>query len=743
MRRPRNTVRTTGVALAAVTSTFLAAVLAGSGGASASPTDSGGAATQHEQPGYVRPEAPAAAPGDRLLVKKGSVAVDTNLTVATDASSDSLTFDATGSRDAAGGRSADLQAAAKPTPPPSVPARKVTLRALVVALDDADYGLPTWTRTLDNVGAQYDVVRTKSDTLTAADLVQPDGTGRYNAILLTDAMQAYTSDGSFVSGLSNEEWNLLWAYERDYDVRQATLYASYGAWPEDYCLRAGSEGTVGDTPLPASLTPRGAAVFDYLNSSATVPIVQSYVYQDTLESGCDAEPVLTAGDRVLGVRTVSTDGRQRLALTFTSNQNLLQANLLVFGLFRWASRGLYLGEQRHFLNVDVDDWFNSTDERLPDGTINSDPGYRMTAHDAYNTSLLQKGLRSTYPLASAFKLNLAYNAGDADQRTNATCYPDGGVAQLTATSRCLRNEFSWINHTFTHPKMNFTDYATSYSEIKQNLDVAKKSLGLTVPPEVLKTGEYSGLGVYNPDETNDIDPPTDYGLGASNPNLLAAAKKLGVKYLHGNMSFKSHQPACFNCGVVHPMETSLMIVPDWPTNIAYFSTTPEQETSFYNSFYGPGGKFAYWPRDLTYDEIIDYETGLALQQLATGSVYSHTMHIGNLRDYGGGRNLVFDWLDVLVAKYSSYYSVPLRTPSWSNLASYVADRNRHFEGLGAGVTGVYDPAANTITLLSPQATKVTVSGAAGSGSSSYGSDISTPITLAANRAVSVTARRLP
>ena len=57
--------------------------------------------------------------------------------------------------------------------------------------------------------------------------------------------------------------------------------------------------------------------------------------------------MLTAGTDVLGVKATSADGRERLALNFTSNQYLMQAHLLAYGLFRWASRGLFLGEQRH------------------------------------------------------------------------------------------------------------------------------------------------------------------------------------------------------------------------------------------------------------------------------------------------------------------------------------------------------------------------------------------------------------
>jgi hypothetical protein len=611
---------------------------------------------------------------------------------------------------------------------------KVALRALVVAVDSADFGLPTWRTTLDRVGAAYDVLLSRTAPLTAASLVRPDGVGRYDAILLTNASLLYADNGGYVSAFDGTEWNTLWAYERDYGVRQAVLYGSNGTFPEDYCLTGTGEGGVGSTILNTSLTAAGAQVFDYLKASAAIPIQQSYVYRNAVTAGCAATPVLTAGNDVLGVLSTSTDGRERLELTFTNNQYLLQSDLLVYGLFRWASRGLFLGEQRHYLNIYVDDWFNTADERFPDGTINTDPGWSMSAHDAYNAYLTQLAIRRQYPLANTLKLGVAYNGGDADLNAPRQCSPNGTVDQLTATTRCLATQFTWINHTLSHPKMNFTDYATSYSEITDNLAVALR-LGLRVDRTVLKTPEYSGLGTYNPDQTNDIDPPTDFGLMASNPELLRAARDAGVKYLHGNMSFPSQVPSCFDCGTVHPMEPSLMIVPDWPTNIAYFSTTPDEETSFYNFYYGPGGKFPYWPTNLTYQQLMSADTDIALGHMSSGSIYTHTFHIANLRDYGGGNTLLGDWLRSLLGKYGSYYSVPVLNPGWPKLAQYAAARNGHFAELSAGVDAVYDKAANTVTVSSPAAGTVTVSGATTAGSTAYGTDVSASLTLAAGTPV--------
>jgi hypothetical protein len=620
---------------------------------------------------------------------------------------------------------------------------KTGLRALVLAVDEADYGLPTWKQTLDNVGAVYDVVLTKDTALTIDTLVRADGAGRYNAVLLTSNSLLYpdpAAPNNYISGLSADEWNLLWAYERDYTVRQAVLYSSYGTWPENYCLLPSSEGGVGDTPLNAQLTSAGAVPFRYLTSGAQIPIVQSYVYRTRLASGCTASAMLTAGADVLGVMSTSTDGRQRLALTFTSNQYLLQSQLLPYGLFRWASRGLFLGEMRHSLNADVDDWFNTSDLWI-NGQVSTTTFYDMTGHDANNAWVQENALRSRYPLASAFVMNMAYNAEGANLAAGSNCSPNGGINTLTATSKCLRNRFKWVNHTYSHLKLNFTDYTTSYNDINQNIQAAA-TLGLPNAAGVLKTGEYSGLGVYHPDPNNDIDPPTDYGILASNQAMLDAAAALGISYLHGNMSFASHRPSCFNCALVHPMKTSLLVVPDWPTNIAYFSNTPESETSFYNYFYGPNGRFPYWPTDRTYAQVIAAESDIGLQHVASGSIYSHTFHIPNLDDYSAGKTLLSDWADAVMAKYSTYFSVPLLSQGWPGIATYTANRNAHFAARSS-VDAVYDSATNRVTVLSPVTGKAQITGARTSGFTNYGDESSAVVSFTANQAVLFTPVRLP
>jgi hypothetical protein len=615
----------------------------------------------------------------------------------------------------------------------------VGLRVLVLAVDKDDLGLATWKSQLDQIGIPYDTFLARSDTLTDDVLVKNDGTGRYEAILLTTNALLYQNDtGPAVSALDATEWNTLWRYERTYQVRQVVLYGSFGTYPEDYCLREVGEDKVGTTAQPALLTKAGATFFDYLNPAAQIPIVATYVYRTSIAAECAATPLLTFGGDVVGVTTTSADGRERAALTFSSQSSLAQTALLGYGLLRWATHGVFLGEQRHWFNVDVDDWYNSGDEMSTAGVLMND-GYRNSGTDVANLVDSQQALGKQYPLTAGFKLNLAANTADADLGASKACLQwYGSTDALTSYTYCYRDQLRFLNHTYNHTELNDTDYATTYYEIATNLTVANQ-LGVTVPSTILKTPAYSGLGAYNPDSDDEIEPPTDFGLEASNPALLQAATQLGVKYLHGNMSIPSQRPACFNCGIAHPLAPNLTIVPDWPTSLWYFSTTPDEETYFYNAYYGPGGRHPYWPQDETYQQILDHESDTVLRHLMSGSAYSHTLHIGNARQYATGRSLAFDWINQVAAKYSALYSVPLRNPQWTDLAQYATDRTSHFAALDAGVTAVWDRTAKTVTVVSPKAGRIFLTGVKATTTEKYGTDTIATVAVGANAAASVSA----
>src|SRR5918993_2246258 len=126
-------------------------------------------------PPVAPPDATVPAPLPRL---SGSVALDTDVRVRPDPRG-RLSSEASASTAATG---------------------SVGLRALVLAVDSDDFGVATWQSTLDRVGAAYDVLHTRTTALTSETLVRPDGSGRYNAILLTNSMLVYLdSSGNLVS----------------------------------------------------------------------------------------------------------------------------------------------------------------------------------------------------------------------------------------------------------------------------------------------------------------------------------------------------------------------------------------------------------------------------------------------------------------------------------------------------------------------------------------------------------------
>jgi len=675
----------------------------------------------------------------------------------------------------------------------ALPANRVALRILVIGPTPEDPGLQAWKALLDQLGANYEVLLAATQDLTQSRL-EDGNVGRFQAILLASNNLAYeASPGVFVSAFSPEEWSRLWDYQRRYAVRSVSLYTFPGpgtpnprfADPEDYCIRsvrpAGSEGvstdpTTGNVPyIPgappanppvlASLTPEGRGLFNYLNPNATIPIRYAFTYPARLATvqespGCMVQPLLVdSSQNVLGVLSRSYDGRERIALTFAHNSFLLHTQLLGYGLIRWASRGLFIGERRHILAIDVDDWGLASewwDEALQPGEpLRYRPQtFRISAQDAWSLYQQQRQLNATYPLSNGFMLNLAFNGRGVNTGAAASCNP--GVSSsdpLSSLTKCLASRMRWVNHTRDHPSMdNITDPAALRFQIAENTRLAGQ-MGLWYGSKTLKTGELSGLGWYRSPAPAPLVPPAlpsecpaisgstgpgsdeprkDFGLICANNALLDRAVELGVRYIHGNFSVASHRPPCSICGIA--LRENLLMIPVWPTNIAYTVTTPAEATSFYNYIYAPGGQNPFWPRALTYQEILEQETDLALYHLQT-SASSHYFHQANLREYAPGHSLVFDYLNRLMHKYSSYYRIPVLNPSWDEIGAYVAERTSHTSLLQAGITATWDRSANRVIFTAPvgRSGVLFFTGAAQGVSQVYGGDTISKINLSAGQ----------
>ena len=73
----------------------------------------------------------------------------------------------------------------------------------------------------------------------------------------------------------------------------------------------------------------------------------------------------------MGIYT-SADGRQTMYQTFNENQYYLQSQLLRHGELDWLARNTYFGDQRNYLETDIDDNFLSDDVRGTPATHSTD-----------------------------------------------------------------------------------------------------------------------------------------------------------------------------------------------------------------------------------------------------------------------------------------------------------------------------------------------------------------------------------
>ena len=613
-------------------------------------------------------------------------------------------------------RGAGLHAQALPA---GAQTNRVALKVLVLSSGEGDFGLSSAVSMLKESAIPYDVLDASTRPLTMDVLVGEDGVGRYQGVVLTSSalLMPSSTPGPLPSALDSAEWATLFEYERAYRVRQLALFGWPGAVPEDYGLRAVDGAAT--TLTTAQATPEGQRTLLDL-TSRPMPVLHAYTYPAEVVpvSGVTSTtPLLTDPDgRVLAAASTASDGRERLLLTAMQAPTLPHTQLLGYGLMEWLTRGVHLGEHRRFLQIDIDDWFlPGTHYDAATGGFYRDP-FRIGGSDALSLRDQQQAIAADFPVARNFRYALAFNGMGARTDAPALCTrealagsPDtlGSPDSLSSATRCLTDSFDWVNHTRDHLRMDVMDEATATTQLADNLLIGAQ-LGLKLSRSALVTGEQSGLGYMDPgdDGTRNnapyLQPKQDLGLERSNVHLLTAMTRTGTRYIASNHSVASQWDAgCPTCGVPHPLNPNVFLVPRWPNGVAYFTTTPAEVTGYYNSVYGPQGTAPYWDHDLSYAELLDQESGFALSHLLDGGAFPHYMHQANLREYAPGQSVASDWVRALLRRYSSFSTLPLTTLRWDDLGQYLERRTRTIHAQDRGdLSGVYDRASNTVTLSS-------------------------------------------
>ncbi|MCL6647486.1 MAG: hypothetical protein K6U89_04055 [Chloroflexi bacterium] len=582
-----------------------------------------------------------------------------------------------------------------PVPGPRLPPRQVRqlqttapptygARVLVVSADGKEAALPAITQALDYLGTPYHLHLAVGNPITITRAFLSDGTvGRYQGIILAQGQTSYSPDGgqSYRSALSEEEWQALWDYAAAYGVRQLGWY-TYPTLDFGWTVPTAIDTT--NRPYPVEYTRAGRELFSYVAARAPLTLTGAYTFLAPLASPLPGEiqtatPLITdTAGNVLALLTTYLDGREVLNLSFDSNAVLTHTLTLAYGLVRWVTRGLFLGERHLTLSAQVDDYLiaNALWEPQPSGQAKR---YRVTAEDMAAVLAWQQR-QAASSLTPGFKLDLVFNGIGASDRTDP-------LVRWTSANGA---SFKWINHTYSHNLLDGMPAAVVAAEVRRNSQVASE-LGLV---------GFSPLNLVTPGIT-----------GLRDRTAMAFAFLQGVRYLVSDASFADQLPDRPNTGLENFVQPDLFMIPRRANNLFYNVTTPDEWVSEYNAYYR-----GFFGRDSSYAEILERESDVLLNYLLKGELYPWMFHQSNLRAYDGSRTLLTDLLDRTLAKYAGLLSLPVLSPPMEELGLRAARRTSAARG-GVSATIV---AGQQITLTASREATVPLTGVPGG--TVYGGD---------------------
>lgn len=401
-------------------------------------------------------------------------------------------------------------------------AQRIDMKVLLLGATGSEPSFTAWQAQLQREGVPFDAIVASPGhaPITASTLstTLADGTqeAKYQAVIVATGGLLNCSATPCTSALSPAEWTALQTFEQTFHVRQLTAYTFPGA---DYGLNAPTFSGAMDGQT-GNLTTSGAQTFPYLKGPVTID-TGTFGYQATPLAGANFNTLLSGpnGSSLVGVFT-HPDGREEMVQTFDGNQFQLHSWLLRHGELEWVTRGTFLGLQRNYLELQVDDVF------LPDDswdatthTTNYDPAaaIRMTPADV--TYL------SNWSRANGIRLDMVFNGGGSVAQAQAS----GGTDPLLSAFQAVKGQFGWINHTYDHPNLDCSTTPFIAREITDNTSWAQQQ-GLPVNPTELVTGEHSGLANLIPGNPGTIDPPSldDAAPGATGGTLAAGSYDYSV-----------------------------------------------------------------------------------------------------------------------------------------------------------------------------------------------------------------------
>lgn len=642
----------------------------------------------------------------------------------------------------------------------------VKLKVLVIATGNQtqDLGFAYIKPVLDEMGVPYDVLDASKSNLTAAMLSSsPSGdgcsaaetgcVGNYNGIILTDSFLVDLNSNPPISHLTPLEWDILHSYEKDFQVREVVLSGWPGTYWDpnppygvflDYGLTFSSSGAgfIGQWTVPAAYS---KAVFEYVNQANPLPVTDFAFAAVPRNDGTGPRdgtipsvvPLLTTQNSEALISIISYMSpsetkpiREVMFSTITQASFLIHSQVLAYEFINWVTQGVFVGGRFVHMAAHLDDLF-LPDELWDPQLQGTNPlhTYRLNSTDIFNAVSKQAAFRAAHPTAgNTFKLDFAFNGAGAVVDRTAKKLVANLTDDLVTAVVTNKEQFRFINHTFTHADMDkspvpanascdyptLTDIKAIQAEISNN----QKVWELLKLPEakenkrVLVSGNHSGLKDRKCTDTpenhpgvNVQDDDVPFPEGA-NPLFLQAAAKETVDYLASDASQLNQNVEQYITAVDDgDKKSDRLMLPRWPTNVFYNVTNPDLLVDEYNYIFYyryinagqdpcviPGAICG--PRD--YPAILAAEADTALRHMLSFKKWPHYFHQTNLAKYDAdGNTLQFDWLVSVYTEYEKLFTLPVKNYPYYLIGDITRD---NLNAKSAIVDATWNRATNQVIL---------------------------------------------
>jgi hypothetical protein len=446
------------------------------------------------------------------------------------------------------------------TPNRIAPTQRLDAKVLLLSADGTEPGFAAWKYELTREGVPFDAVvsytgAAKTSTLTDARLADYGAQhAKYDAVILASGDLGHTianpgGTTSYLSALGDDEWAALAKLERTFGVRQLSDYTAPS--PAHGLVSVGGASQDGKT---GTLTAAGKAAFPYLDGPLPIPnddpdvaTSEAFGYAGTPVDPANWQTLVDApgGGAYLGIYTHPDDGREEMVMTVAGNENQSHVQLLRHGMLNWVTRGVFLGFQRNYLELQVDDLFLGDDAWDPaTHTTNYDPAAasRMTAGDVAQAVKWSQD--------HGIRLDFAFNGGGSALWMDQT---GAGSDPLVSAIQTSKGAFGFVNHTYDHPNLDCSSAPFIAKEINDNKAWAAAH-GLTIDPTEVVTGEHSGLANSRPGNPGTIDPPSiddvQANTGTTTPGPVAGVPTGTYDYALSARSAAGESTASTITGVV-------------------------------------------------------------------------------------------------------------------------------------------------------------------------------------------------